>query len=296
MPRPSRCCSPSSAGSRAHPPRTRQPSAWTASTWDPLPLSPPAVPEHVRAPAPERPFDTIMAALFHPEPPTLARYASFAARYTAQLARTQRKTIPGRTDGSDAWRTDVYSMSTPRGWTTAHPFSPKNRAPAYKTVRAVSQRPTATVVFTVSEHLPAPTPPASAPARPVGPLRVRAAHGSVCTVLAARALPGCRSRSSADRHKHRSNRRTSCSLTLLLIRNDADVARVVGARTVHNTPLRTSSGARTSTPWPKVCFPHNDGCQLANASTDSNDFDFYATLAVLSGARTPPFERCRGAP
>jgi hypothetical protein len=179
-------CSSASGASRRVSARTYEemgPSIATladAYGWRPLeaPLPAPA-PARAPAPASEMPFGTIMAArrrkaILNPEQPASAsgRYTSPAARYTASRQQAQRQPVPGWTDGSDAWRADVYSMSPPRDWTKANPFDPDNRAASYGTVSALSHRPTAAVVSTASEHPLAPAPATSAP----GPDTLRSAY------------------------------------------------------------------------------------------------------------------------
>jgi hypothetical protein len=59
--------------------------------------------------------------------PPLKKGMSPAERYTAELERKVRKPIPGWTDGSDAWREDMYSISPGKDWTVLDPHDKANR-------------------------------------------------------------------------------------------------------------------------------------------------------------------------
>ncbi|EIN12526.1 hypothetical protein PUNSTDRAFT_141205 [Punctularia strigosozonata HHB-11173 SS5] len=97
----------------------------------------------------------IKAALAPPSPPKRG-YMSPAERMTASKQARDRRPIPGWTDGTDAWRAAVYSMSKPRPEdVTADPRINKERmGAAYGSCVATPHRSTSGVYSTLSTTAP----------------------------------------------------------------------------------------------------------------------------------------------
>lgn len=120
----------------------------------PPPVRPDVAPVPVSNPAEEYVTGIMMAGrrikeTLCPDPPKRSAFSSPSARYTSSLTRS-RKPIAGWTDGSDAWRASVYSLSAPRDWTVVDPKNPENRSSAYASCIATPHR-SSGVVSTLGE-------------------------------------------------------------------------------------------------------------------------------------------------
>jgi hypothetical protein len=160
----------------------------TANSWDemdpsiavlaahygfpPLPPLPPAsLSEEASRPAPPaRSTDyqsgimmaarRIQAVLAPPQPKKTSSGSNPAQRMTASRQARDRKPIPGWTDGTDAWRAEVYSMSRPQEFSTDPRINEERMGRAYRSFAASPHR-SQGVYSTVSDSPVVATAPAT---------------------------------------------------------------------------------------------------------------------------------------